>query len=189
MNKFLNREELKEKVVEETRKENNVTSITNGAFSWSSNEPPFLREINFEISSGQLSAVVGSVGSGKSSLLAALLGELKECGGEVVRCRNTAYLPQQAWVQNSSIRDNILFCQVICSIFDHANAYMKEMDEERYREVLESCELLPDLAILPQGDLTEVCREEEQLFSILDLQGWRAWRESVWGSAGKTRFG
>ena len=113
MNKFLNREELKEKVVEETtRTENKIASIEDGAFSWSSNESPFLRDINLEISSGQLSGVVGRVGSGKSSLLAALLGELKECGGEVVRCRNTAYLPQQAWVQNCSIRENILFCQV-----------------------------------------------------------------------------
>ena len=113
MNKFLNREELKEKAVEETKRtENKIATIADGAFSWSSNEPPFLRGMNLEISSGQLFAVVGRVGSGKSSLLSALLGELKECGGEVVRCRNTAYLPQQAWVQNSSIRENVLFCQV-----------------------------------------------------------------------------
>ena len=128
MNKFLNREEIKEKVVEETtNKRNKIATITDGAFSWSSNEPPFLRGINMEISSGQLTAVVGRVGSGKSSLLAALLGELKECGGEVVRCRNTAYLPQQAWVQNCSIRENILFCQVICgcSISNHANTIVK----------------------------------------------------------------
>ena len=158
MNKFLNREEFKQKVEEEmTRTENNITTITNGSFSWSSKEPPFLQDLNLEISPGQLSSVVGSVGSGKSSLLAALLGELKECGGEVVRCGNTAYLPQQAWVQNSSIRDNILFCQVICSApYLTMPMLLKDMDEERYQEVLECCELLPDLAILPQGDLTEV---------------------------------
>ena len=116
MNKFLNREELKEETIDETMDpRSNIAIISDGAFSWSSNEPPFLRDINMEVAPGQLLAVVGRVGSGKSSLLAALLGELKECAGNVVRCRNTAYLPQQAWVQNCSIRENILFCQVVYS--------------------------------------------------------------------------
>ena len=102
------------------------------------------------------------VGSGKSSLIAAILGEMEvaksESGGAAVTIDGSvAYVAQQAWVQNSSIRDNILFCQVICSApYLTMPMLIKEMDEERYQEVPECCELLPDLAILPQGDLTEV---------------------------------
>ena len=127
MNKFLNREELKEETIDETMDpRSNIAIISDGAFSWSSNEPPFLRDINMEVAPGQLLAVVGRVGSGKSSLLAALLGELKECAGNVVRCRNTAYLPQQAWVQNCSIRENILFCQVFYSGCFTQSKYVNE---------------------------------------------------------------
>ena len=118
MNKFLNREELPVLAVEENeekntkRPQNNSANITNGMFSWSSTEPAFLQDIHLEVAPEQLVAVVGRVGSGKSSLLAALLGEMKQCGGKLVKCDNTAYLPQQAWVQNCSIRENILFCKV-----------------------------------------------------------------------------
>lgn len=55
---------------------------------------------------------------------------------------STAYVAQQAWIQNASVKDNILFG--------------KEMDEVRYDEVLEACALKPDLDILPDGDLTEI---------------------------------
>ena len=118
MNKFLNREELPVLAVEENeekntkRPQNNSANITNGMFSWSSTEPAFLQDIQLEVAPEQLVAVVGRVGSGKSSLLAALLGEMKQSGGKLVICDNTAYLPQQAWVQNCSIRENILFCKV-----------------------------------------------------------------------------
>ena len=118
MNKFLNREELPVLAAEENRgkntkrPQNNSAIITNGMFSWSSTEPAFLQDIQLEVASEQLVAVVGRVGSGKSSLLAALLGEMKLFGGKLVICDNTAYLPQQAWVQNCSIRENILFCKV-----------------------------------------------------------------------------
>ena len=118
MNKFLNREELPVLAAEgneekETKRlQNNSANITNGMFSWSSTEPAFLQDIQLEVAPEQLVAVVGRVGSGKSSLLAAFLGEMKQSGGKLVICDNTAYLPQQAWVQNCSIRENILFCKV-----------------------------------------------------------------------------
>ena len=118
MNKFLNREELPVLTAEKEEEEeikgtkNNIANISDGTFGWSSTEPAFLQDIQLEVAPEQLVAVVGRVGSGKSSLLAALLGEMKQSGGKLVICDNTAYLPQQAWVQNCSIRENILFCKV-----------------------------------------------------------------------------
>lgn len=58
--------------------------IENGSFTWGeSTEPPILSNINLHISSGQLVAVVGTVGSGKSSLVSAFLGEMDKVGGRV----------------------------------------------------------------------------------------------------------
>ena len=53
-----------------------------------------------------------------------------------------AYTPQEAWIQNSTLRENILFSEAF--------------DENRYRTVIERCSLLPDFQILPGGDLTEI---------------------------------
>ena len=123
MNKFLNREELPVLAAEKEEEEeikgtkNNIVNIRDGTFGWSSTEPAFLQDIQLEVAPEQLVAVVGRVGSGKSSLLAALLGEMKQSGGKLVICDNTAYLPQQAWVQNCSIRENILFCKVCNALF------------------------------------------------------------------------
>lgn len=62
-------------------------------------------------------------------------------------------MPQQAWIQNATLRDNILF----------GNPY----NEQKYRSVLEACALTPDLQVLPGGDMTEIgekVREQEELF-------------------------
>ena len=53
-----------------------------------------------------------------------------------------AYVPQEAWIQNLTLRDNILFG--------------KSMDKNKYSKVLSACALLPDLEILPGGDMTEI---------------------------------
>ncbi len=65
---------------------------------------------------GSLVAVVGSVGSGKSSLLQALLGEMERASGEVAVAAGTAvaYVPQQAWIQNMTVRENVLFSKEYC---------------------------------------------------------------------------
>ncbi len=55
---------------------------------------------------------------------------------------SVAYVPQSAWIQNATVRDNILFG--------------RPYDEQRYNQVLESCALLPDLEILGAGDMTEI---------------------------------
>uniref|UniRef100_A0A8C1PG59 ABC-type glutathione-S-conjugate transporter n=1 Tax=Cyprinus carpio TaxID=7962 RepID=A0A8C1PG59_CYPCA len=91
---------------------------------------------------GSLVAVVGHVGSGKSSLLSAMLGETEKRSGAVSVKGSIAYVPQQAWIQNASLQDNILFGQ--------------EKKESWYQRVLEACALLPDLDNLPAGDATEI---------------------------------
>ncbi|KAF3854047.1 hypothetical protein F7725_014735 [Dissostichus mawsoni] len=65
--------------------------------------------INVMVPQGSLLAVVGHVGCGKSSLLSALLGEVEKLEGEVSIRGSVAYVPQQAWIQNATLRDNILF--------------------------------------------------------------------------------
>ncbi|NXT25434.1 MRP1 protein, partial [Syrrhaptes paradoxus] len=116
--------------------------VKNATFGWSRNDPPVLNSINFTVPEGSLVAVVGQVGCGKSSLLSALLGEMDKKEGCVVVKGSVAYVPQQAWVQNATLEDNIIFG--------------REMNESRYKLVIEACALLPDIEILPTGDKTEI---------------------------------
>ncbi|KAK4704538.1 lysophospholipase, partial [Phenoliferia sp. Uapishka_3] len=101
-----------------------------------------LQGINLAIPKGQLCAIVGSVGSGKSSLLQALVGEMKRTRGEVTFGGSIAYCSQQAWIQNCTLKENILFGQ--------------PLDEARYQQVIHDACLDADLAMLPYGDLTEI---------------------------------
>ncbi|XP_077104559.1 ATP-binding cassette sub-family C member 5 [Siphateles boraxobius] len=98
--------------------------------------------IDLTIQKGKLVGVCGSVGSGKTSLISAILGQMTLLEGTVAVDGDFAYVAQQAWILNASFRDNILFG--------------KEMEEERYQAVLSACCLRPDLAILPCSDLTEI---------------------------------
>uniref|UniRef100_A0A803TXB3 ABC-type glutathione-S-conjugate transporter n=1 Tax=Anolis carolinensis TaxID=28377 RepID=A0A803TXB3_ANOCA len=98
--------------------------------------------VNLEIPCGSLLAVVGPVGSGKSSLVSAMLGEMENIKGHINIQGSVAYVPQQAWIQNATLKDNILFGS--------------PLDEARYQKVIEACALLPDLQLLPGGDLTEI---------------------------------
>ncbi|KAN0063624.1 Multidrug resistance protein fer6 [Thecaphora frezii] len=101
-----------------------------------------LEEINLVVHRGSLCAVVGGVGSGKSALISALAGEMRQTQGAVTLSSAVAVCEQVAWIQSTTIRDNIIF----------GNTF----DPQRYRNVLESCCLLPDLAKLPEGDHTVV---------------------------------
>ncbi|BGP39125.1 hypothetical protein JCM10450v2_003079 [Rhodotorula kratochvilovae] len=101
-----------------------------------------LRNVNLKIPHGQLCAVVGAVGSGKSSLLQALVGEMKRTRGEVVFGGQIAYAAQQAWMQSCSLKENILFG--------------RPYDEVRYKQVIADACLEADLEMLPYGDETEI---------------------------------
>ncbi|NXX22096.1 MRP3 protein, partial [Podargus strigoides] len=117
-------------------------SVTNASFSWGKELKPSLKDINLLVPSGALVAVVGHVGCGKSSLVSALLGEMEKLEGEVAVKGSVAYVPQQAWIQNATLKDNILFGQA--------------PNEQKYQNVLEACALKTDLEVLPGGDQTEI---------------------------------
>ncbi|KAM7195265.1 P-loop containing nucleoside triphosphate hydrolase protein [Rhypophila sp. PSN 637] len=105
-------------------------------------EPFKLQDLDFEIGRNELVAVIGTVGSGKTSLLAALAGDMRKTSGEVVLGASRAFCPQYAWIQNTTVKENILFG--------------KEMDKEWYADVIRACALQPDLDMLPNHDLTEI---------------------------------
>ncbi|KAI4966662.1 hypothetical protein ZWY2020_037667 [Hordeum vulgare] len=117
-----------------------------GVFTWDDEETEagkeVLRGIDLEIRSGKLAAVVGMVGSGKSSLLGCILGEMRKVSGKVKVCGTTAYVAQTAWIQNGTIEENILFGQ--------------PMHGERYKEVIRVCCLEKDMEMMEFGDQTEI---------------------------------
>uniref|UniRef100_A0A8B9RB37 ABC transmembrane type-1 domain-containing protein n=1 Tax=Astyanax mexicanus TaxID=7994 RepID=A0A8B9RB37_ASTMX len=101
-----------------------------------------VHSVNLEINPGHLVAVVGAVGSGKSSLISAMLGEMHNLSGSINIKGDVAYVPQQAWIQNATLKDNILFGS--------------DPDERRFNRVVEACALKPDLELLPGGVQTEI---------------------------------
>ncbi|KAF8150782.1 ABC transporter [Crassisporium funariophilum] len=101
-----------------------------------------IRDINLSIPRGQLTAIVGPVGSGKTSLLQGLLGEMRQTAGSVTFGGTLAYCPQSAWIQNASIRDNITFG--------------RPFSAPRYWRAVKAACLERDFAMLPEGDGTEV---------------------------------
>ncbi|NP_001412107.1 multidrug resistance-associated protein 1 isoform 2 [Mus musculus] len=142
---FLSHEELEPDSIERRSiksGEGNSITVKNATFTWARGEPPTLNGITFSIPEGALVAVVGQVGCGKSSLLSALLAEMDKVEGHVTLKGSVAYVPQQAWIQNDSLRENILFGH--------------PLQENYYKAVMEACALLPDLEILPSGDRTEI---------------------------------
>uniref|UniRef100_A0A6Q2ZIN7 ATP-binding cassette sub-family B member 6 n=1 Tax=Esox lucius TaxID=8010 RepID=A0A6Q2ZIN7_ESOLU len=117
-----------------------------GTFSWlGPGRPGQTPEREAEGDTGLLVVVVGKVGCGKSSLLAAITGELSRLGGTVyVQGREDGFglAAQEPWIQHATVRDNILFG--------------RDYDSGFYQAVVEACALTDDLNILPNGDRTEV---------------------------------
>ncbi|KAF5815115.1 putative ABC-type xenobiotic transporter [Helianthus annuus] len=121
-----------------------AVEIINGCFSWdlAAFSNPTLKDINIRVNQGMRVAVCGTVGSGKSSLLSCILGEISKISGSVIVEGSKAYVAQSPWIQSGKIEDNILFG--------------KEMDRERYEKVLEACSLKKDLEVLSFGDQTVI---------------------------------
>ncbi|KZW03602.1 P-loop containing nucleoside triphosphate hydrolase protein [Exidia glandulosa HHB12029] len=158
--------ELKKKTAEERKQKSWANRLTfkKATVSDSSSVPatpstpqqPFtLRDISVIFPRGKMSLICGATGSGKSSLLAALLGEMKRLEGKAFLPKfpdrvdldtglkeSVSFCAQHPWLQHQSIRENILF----------GTPY----HEKRYKDVLAACALLPDLKVLADGDKTEI---------------------------------
>lgn len=144
-----------------------IIGIDNGTFSWGGKDMTDqtaadafkLIDLDLKFHVGQLNVVVGPTGSGKTSLLMALLGEMTKLKGDVYlpgACsredlkpdpetgltESVAYCAQQAWLVNGTVKDNIVFAS--------------DWDANRYQEVITACSLKRDLEILDAGDQTIV---------------------------------
>ncbi|ETV74101.1 hypothetical protein H257_11404 [Aphanomyces astaci] len=117
------------KVAESSADEDNATTV-------------LFVDVNLTIQQGQFVVLHGAVGQGKSSLCAALLGEMRKLAGTVFVGGDVAYFAQQSWIQNATVRDIILFG--------------KPFDAAKYASVVEACALTTDIAALPAGDRTEI---------------------------------
>ncbi|KAF0695328.1 hypothetical protein As57867_013803, partial [Aphanomyces stellatus] len=116
-------------------------SVEHASFGWDKTKPLF-EDMNLNIKRGDFVVVHGSVGEGKTSLCAALLGEMEKFNGTVFVAGRVAYFSQQAWIQNMTVRENILFG--------------KPYDRTKYNHVIEACALTKDLTLFAAGDRTEI---------------------------------
>ena len=101
-----------------------------------------LKQIDLTLRRGELLAVIGSVGSGKSSLISALAGDMTKVDGDVAWGASYATCPQQPWIYDATVRENITFG----STFPFSVSW--------YNTVLQACSLTRDLNLLQHGDKT-----------------------------------
>ncbi|KAJ6414602.1 hypothetical protein OIU84_003577 [Salix udensis] len=101
-----------------------------------------LNHVNLCLPKGSLVAIIGEVGSGKSSLLSAILGEMMLIHGSVHSSGSVAYVPQVPWIMSGTIRDNILFG--------------KNYDSRRYSDTIQACALDVDISLMAGGDMAHI---------------------------------
>ncbi|XP_062174169.1 putative ABC transporter C family member 15 isoform X2 [Alnus glutinosa] len=117
--------------------------INSGKFSWDpESRNPTIEEIQLKVKRGMKVAICGTVGSGKSSLLSCILGEIQKLSGTVKISGTKAYVPQSPWILTGNVRENILF----------GNQY----DGIKYDRTVKACALEKDFELFPSGDLTEI---------------------------------
>ncbi|OMO86758.1 hypothetical protein COLO4_20938 [Corchorus olitorius] len=140
---FLQEEELQEDatIVLPRGMSNVAIEIKDGEFCWDpSSSRSTLSGIQMKVERGMRVAVCGMVGSGKSSFLSCILGEIPKISGEVRVCGTAAYVSQSAWIQSGNIEENILFgCP---------------MDKAKYKNVIHACALKKDFELFSHGDQT-----------------------------------
>lgn len=122
---------------------NSTEPSPRGSSAQDAEQAPFkISDIDMKVGRRELIAVIGTVGSGKSSLLGALAGEMRLTSGQIRMGTTRALCSQYAWIQNTSVKNNILFGH--------------EYDETRYNQVIDACALRSDLAMFPDGEQTEI---------------------------------
>ncbi|CBI39022.3 unnamed protein product, partial [Vitis vinifera] len=157
---FLHLDDLQSDVIERLPKGSFgiAIEIEDENFSWDLSSPnPTLKDINLRVCRGMRVAVCGTVGSGKSSLLSCMMGEVPKISGILKLCGTKAYVAQSPWIQSGKMAENILFG--------------KEMDRERYERVLDACYLKKDLEVLSFGDQTVIAWKNQFLMRLLQKEG------------------
>ncbi|XP_039118927.1 ABC transporter C family member 8-like [Dioscorea cayenensis subsp. rotundata] len=142
---FLQEDEVKEDVVKRNPLTNSELSvkIENGVFSWDPDSSiPTLKNVDVDFRRGNKISVCGAVGSGKSSLLCSILGEIPKLSGSVDVYGSVAYVAQGSWIQSGTIRDNVLFG--------------KPMNKAKYEMAIRCCALDKDIENFDHGDMTEI---------------------------------
>ncbi|CAM1308462.1 ABCC2 (predicted) [Pycnogonum litorale] len=143
INDFMACQELNLSSVQHNPANKYSITVEKASFSWDDESTDnSLNDINLNVEEGSLVAVVGQVGAGKSSLLTAIIGDMHKVKGNVNVRGRMAYVPQLAWIQNQTVKQNIIFYE--------------PFDEDKYKNILKQCCLEQDLNILPGGDLTEI---------------------------------
>ncbi|CAK4105348.1 unnamed protein product, partial [Aphanomyces euteiches] len=127
--------------VKKYSEENIAITIEDASIGWDADKPLF-KNANLTVKHGEFVVIHGSVGEGKSSLCAALLGEMAKFSGNIFVGGRVAYFSQQSWIQNLTIRENILFG--------------KPYDREKYNRVIQACALTKDLSLFAAGDRAEI---------------------------------
>ncbi|KAK9485960.1 P-loop containing nucleoside triphosphate hydrolase protein [Lipomyces starkeyi] len=127
-----------------TKMGDETVAIGNGTFLWdeTGKHPPALKNINFVARKGELTCIVGRVGSGKSGFMQAVLGDLFKQQGSVVVHGRVAYAAQAPWIMNATVKENITFGARFQADF--------------YEKTIKACALIEDFAALPDGDETLV---------------------------------
>ncbi|RWV92204.1 hypothetical protein GW17_00045447 [Ensete ventricosum] len=114
-----------------------------GTFSWNQDSGcPTLENIQLKVHRGMKVAICGTVGSGKSSLLSCILGEIPKLGGSVKVSGSKAYVSQSPWILSGNVRENIVFGV--------------PFDNEKYEKIIEVCALKKDFELFANGDLTQI---------------------------------
>eukprot|EP01125_Pyxidicula_operculata_P005095 TRINITY_DN1865_c0_g2_i1.p1 TRINITY_DN1865_c0_g2~~TRINITY_DN1865_c0_g2_i1.p1 ORF type:complete len:1412 (-),score=393.26 TRINITY_DN1865_c0_g2_i1:115-4284(-) len=116
--------------------------ISDANFKWDTADHTTLSNINLKVRKGDCTIAVGAVGSGKSSLIMSVLGEIPKLSGSVKLLGSLAYVPQQAWIFNGTVRDNILLGS--------------PFDQQKYERVVYCSGLVTDFTQFSNGDATEI---------------------------------
>ncbi|KAI0443678.1 ABC transporter [Xylaria telfairii] len=148
LNAYVSLDRIESFMAEPDKEDNDSNDATpdvefqDATFAWPTNHKTVLKNLNIRFTTG-LSIICGKVGAGKTALLQAILGDLdRVAGGCTVPNQMVGYCAQSPWLQNMSIRDNILFN------FPY--------DPVRYKKVVDACALTPDLASFSHGDLSDI---------------------------------
>eukprot|EP01122_Echinamoeba_exundans_P001097 TRINITY_DN1103_c0_g1_i2.p1 TRINITY_DN1103_c0_g1~~TRINITY_DN1103_c0_g1_i2.p1 ORF type:complete len:1319 (+),score=357.16 TRINITY_DN1103_c0_g1_i2:146-4102(+) len=141
---FVKLPELTPRAAEFEQPQKYMIKLKKASFRWPSgdSETDHLRDLTMKVKRGTVTMVVGAVGSGKSTLGSALLGEVRRTSGTSEVYGSIAYVAQEAWIINATVRDNITFG--------------KPFDPKLYLRVIKASALETDFAIMPAGDMTEI---------------------------------